>query len=143
MNAIPGPEGWRLLDAPRGKDSVERNEAGGKLAGEFPRHMDFGIEVLPPRDAVRRTGQNERLADDDPDPLAPGAYEDIAVVVFKNVGRSRIIGIVSAPAVVDADEDGDPVRFEVQAIVLPASDEIGRAVSRDALVDGNYSGRLT
>lgn len=123
------------MDAPCGKDSVERNESRGKLAGQFPCHMDFGIEVLPPRDAVRRTGQNERLADDDPDPQVPRTNKDIAVVAFKNSGRGRVVGVVSAPAVVDADEDGDPIRFEVQAILLPASGEIGRPVSRDALVD--------
>lgn len=135
VNAIRGPKCRRLEDGVGRKNSVEGDEGGCEFAGEFANHMDFWIDVLSPSLAVQRAWQNKRFAKNDPDSLIPRALQDVPAVFFKNLCRSRIIAIVSAPAVVDADEDRDPIRLEVETVLLPPSDEIHRTGAGDPLVD--------
>src|SRR5699024_1209910 len=99
--------------------------------------------ILPPGPLLRADRQQERLDENHPADaraLCPGEYVPVGLLV--GLDRRRIIAVVAAPGIVDADHHRQHIGGVLQHVPLPPQLQVCDPIAADSGVDDLLAGQL-
>ena len=142
MDAVIGPIFGRGFFYGGIEHFLEGDEDGAEFCGEGGDYFLAGGDVGFPIRGDDAALEDEGLAQDEARCRKAGAgeIEQHAVHGFVAVDFHAIAGTELVPGIVDADEDADDIRGEVDAVAFPTGVEVDDPVAADAAVENAEAG---
>src|SRR5699024_7350440 len=143
MYPIRGQRLWPHSRGDLGQRTISGDIFGTEVCRQAPYHLDARVQILPPGPLLRADRQQERLDENHPPDaraLCPGEYVPVGLLV--GLDRRRIISVVAAPGVVDADHHRQHIGGVLQHVPLPPQLQVCDPIAADSGVDDLLAGQL-
>lgn len=142
MHAIGRPEFRRSLCGGLGEDAIERNKVGAEFQRQAAHGVNARVEIGAPFVAIGRDMEHERLQQHHARlQFVANAGQDGAVISLVAFRGGRIVGVESAPRIVDADQDRNHRGLDREKVLIESCEQVRDAVAADAAIENLQLGR--